>query len=66
MDYISKQKQFDTVKWFDSIAAGEDRCGSYEFCEKCNIEEQNPCAHAIHRHRIGYVRIAWVVRGTNG
>lgn len=63
MDYISIQKQFDTVKWFDSIGAGEDRCGSYAFCEKCNIEEANPCAHAIHRYKSGYVRIAWIIRG---
>lgn len=62
MDYVSCQKQFDTVKWFDSIQAGEDQCGRYAFCEKCDKEEENPCARAIHRQKDGYIRIAVIMR----
>ncbi len=49
MDFESQQKKFDDIKWYDSIVAGEDRCGSYEFCEKCNKQEPCPCARAIAR-----------------
>ena len=57
MDFKAQQKRFDEIKWFDSIVAGYDRCGSYEFCGRCNKEEEEPCAHAAYRYRKG-TRIA--------
>ena len=50
MDFREAQLEFDNVKWFDSIIAGEDRCGSYDFCEDCDKEEEDPCARAMDRH----------------
>ncbi len=65
MSFKSQQKTFDDVKWFDSILAGEDKCGTYEFCGDCNKDESYPCARAGHRYskmqtRLagGYIRIA--------
>ena len=40
----TQQKKFDGVKWFDSIRAGDDQCGSYDFCVECRKDESNPCA----------------------
>lgn len=58
-DYREKQDQFDVLKWYDSIREGEDKCGSYEFCESCRKEEEYPCARAAERYgRKGYIRIA--------
>lgn len=58
MNFKQQQKNFDGVKWFDSIQMGSDRCGSYAFCSQCNKEEKNPCAKAQHRYHNGYIRIA--------
>ena len=62
MSYKSEQEKFDSVKWYDSIVAGEDRCGTYEFCGKCKKEERYPCARAMLRHSRGVVRIAVIRR----
>ena len=62
MDFKSRQDQFDNVKWYDSVLAGEDKCGSYAFCDKCRKEETYPCARAQHRHENGYIRLAVVRR----
>ena len=62
MSFKSQQMIFDKVKWFDSIQAGEDQCGNYEFCKECRKEELNPCARAAHRYANGYVRIATIYR----
>ena len=62
MDFKRQQDNFDEVKWFDSIQAGYDCCGTYEFCEACRKEEKYPCARAAHRRRNGYVRIATIRR----
>ncbi|MBR1974446.1 MAG: hypothetical protein IKA20_01180 [Clostridia bacterium] len=62
MNYKSEQNKFDNIKWYDSIIAGEDRCGTYEFCGKCKKDEQYPCAHAMFRHKHGLVRIAVIRR----
>lgn len=53
---------FDNEKWFDSIVAGEDRCGSYAFCSACDKEDRNPCVRAMDRHEKGYIRIATIYR----
>ena len=58
MDFKAQQERFDVIKWYDSIVAGCDRCGSYEFCGLCNKEEENPCARAAYKFRKKGVRIA--------
>lgn len=60
--YKSEQDKFDNTKWYDSILAGEDRCGTYEFCGKCRKEELYPCAKAMHRNAKGGVRVAVIRR----
>lgn len=62
MDYKRQQDRFDDIKWYDSILAGDDRCGTYEFCGKCRKTETYPCARAMHRYEKGCVRIAVVRR----
>lgn len=62
MDFQTQQKKFDGVKWFDSIRAGDDQCGSYDFCVECRKDEINPCARAMHRYTNGYIRIAVIHR----
>jgi Zn-dependent alcohol dehydrogenase len=60
MDFKAQQERFDAIKWYDSIVAGTDRCGSYEFCKLCCKEEENPCANAAYRYRKGWMRLATV------
>ena len=60
MDFKAQQDRFDLIKWYDSIVAGSDTCGSYEFCGSCSKEEENPCAHASYRYRKGWTRIATI------
>ena len=56
---LEKQQQvFDDVKWFDSIQAGMDKCGTYVFCENCCKTAQYPCARAAKKQINGAVRIA--------
>ena len=62
MDLQLEQKKFDDVKWYDSILMGEDRCGSYDFCDKCNKFELYPCANAMRRKAKKYVRVGIVIR----
>lgn len=58
MDFKAEQEKFDKIKWFDSIQAGRDMCGSYGFCASCKKDPVNPCARAAHRYRNGYIRVA--------
>ena len=62
MNFKNRQKEFDDVKWYDSILAGEDKCGSYEFCVKCQKEEKYPCARAEYRYGKKYIRLAVLCR----
>lgn len=62
MDYKTQQKVFDDAKWYDSVKAGDDQCGTYAFCGQCSKEEEYPCARAAYRFERGYVRIARVRR----
>ncbi len=55
MNFKNEQEKFDVIKWYDSIVAGEDRCGSYDFCASCNKAESEPCARAAFRSRPDYV-----------
>ena len=38
--------QLDEVKWNDSVARGEDACGTYSYCPKCDKSLEFPCAKA--------------------
>ena len=60
MNFQQQQKAFDTVKWYDSIQAGEDKCGTYVFCGKCRKEDECPCARAAYRYDNKFIRIAIV------
>ena len=60
MNFKAQQKEFDDVKWYDSIVEGSDRCGTYNFCPKCDKAERYPCARAKARYENGYTRIATV------
>lgn len=62
MNFKIRQSEMDNEKWFDSILAGEDLCGSYDFCSKCRKEEKYPCARAENRWKNGYIRVAEVTR----
>ena len=62
MDFKTQQEQFDNQKWYDSILAGEDKCGSYDFCVKCCRTEKYPCARAAHRFNNKYIRLAVIRR----
>ena len=62
MDFRQQQAIFDDVKWYDSIVAGEDRCGTYDFCVECDKGQTYPCARAAFRHQKGYVRIAVIYK----
>ena len=58
MDFKSWQKEFDERKWNDGMAIGEDTCGTYEFCSKCNRTESEPCARAAYRFKNNRIRVA--------
>ena len=62
MDFKTQQNQFDVQKWFDSMWAGRDKCGEYDFCCKCSKTEKYPCARAAHRYNNNYIRIAVIRR----
>ena len=60
MTLQEKQNVFDKIKWYDSIRAGEDTCGKYDFCARCRKMDEYPCARAAERLDRGFVRIAVV------
>ena len=62
MDFKAQQAEFDIKKWYDSVLAGEDQCGNYDFCIRCNKVEKYPCAKAIARHKGKYIRLAIIRR----
>jgi len=62
MDFKGQQEHLDNMKWYDSIAHGEDQCGNYAFCYKCRKEEAYPCAKALQRYTDKYIRIAVIRR----
>ena len=51
MDLKKQQEALDEVKWFDSIVAGEDTCGTYDFCSFCDKSLENPCACAMRKYK---------------
>ena len=62
MSFKIRQKEFDDVKWYDSVLAGEDRCGSYNFCAKCDKDQKYPCARAEYRYEKKYIRLGSIFR----
>ena len=42
-----KQQELDIQKWNDSLQAGYDTCGTYDYCANCNKELENPCEMAL-------------------
>ncbi len=62
MDLRTQQTEFDNKKWYDSVLAGDDRCGTYDFCVKCDKTEKYPCAKAMHRFTSKYIRLAVIRR----
>ena len=63
MKLKDRQKELDVKKWYDSLVAGEDKCGEYEFCVRCDKEERYPCAKAEYRfNSVGYHRLAVIRR----
>lgn len=47
----SMQANIDLKKWYDS-ECGEDKCGTYDFCMKCDKSKDNPCARAFYASNI--------------
>lgn len=43
----AKQTELDIQKWVDS-ESGEDKCGTYGFCDKCDKAKDYPCARAYY------------------
>ena len=61
MTLKEQQMKFDNEKWLASVEAGEDKCGSYSFCDSCIKTATYPCARAA-RKASGAVRVATVRR----
>lgn len=41
------QDELDVLKWNDAQArGGQDTCGTYDYCVKCNKSVEFPCAKA--------------------
>ena len=64
MNYKQQQDKFDVVKWHDTLAAGYDTCGSYEFCSFCDKSLENPCARAAYKYKKATVVKVATVRRT--
>ena len=52
MSTLEKQNEFDKKKWVDSVNAGRDTCGEYEYCSKCNKAHEYPCATAYEAYTV--------------
>lgn len=48
-NYKQKQEELDVLKWLESEASGQDRCGDYDYCPMCHLEDPQPCARAYER-----------------
>ncbi len=46
MAITKKQMELDEMKWLKSEEAGQDLCGTYDYCAKCDKTKENPCAKA--------------------
>ena len=66
MDLKEQQRILDERKWFDSLEAGEDKCGAYPFCQACDKALSYPCARAFLRKEKKFIRIAIVRKKRSG
>lgn len=41
----AKQTELDIIKWHDS-ENDVDKCGAYDYCDKCDKSKDYPCARA--------------------
>ena len=57
MSTLEKQNEFDKKKWEDSLAAGHDTCGEYDYCAKCNKSHEYPCAKAYDEYTSSVVTV---------
>lgn len=48
-NYKQKQEELDVLKWLESEASGQDRCGDYDYCPMCHMDDPQPCARAYER-----------------
>ena len=46
MALTKKQMELDKAKWINSEELGTDACGTFDYCEKCNKDVENPCDKA--------------------
>lgn len=46
----TKQDELDAIKWRDS-EHGEDKCGTYDYCDVCDKAVDYPCARAFYAHK---------------
>ena len=46
-----KQEKLDEIKWYIGNELGFDPCGTFEYCCKCNKQEENPCEKALKRYK---------------
>ena len=51
MALSKKQKELDQIKWYIGNELGGDPCGTFEYCEYCKKEEENPCEKALKRYK---------------
>lgn len=40
------QQELDAAKWNDGLVSGNDPCGTYAYCAKCDKTAEYPCAQA--------------------
>ena len=40
------QQELDAAKWNDGLVSGNDPCGTYDYCAKCDKTVEYPCAQA--------------------
>ena len=46
MAITKKQQELDVIKWNKSVEMGQDACGTFDYCAKCDISLENPCDKA--------------------
>ncbi len=47
MAITKKQRELDAIKWLKSEEMGMDACGSFDYCVKCDKNNENPCDKAF-------------------
>lgn len=64
MTIEERQAELDNAKWQASQEKGYDCCGEFDYCKKCNKEEENPCAKAYDRSMVKAAKPAAKATGT--